>query len=116
MKTKLTIVELFPTKSGVSKAGKDWATRDVLTKTHGEYPVDLLITFFGSVDIEKLDNVTEGEIIETEVTPSSREYNGKWYTSCRGFGVDSIERAKGKPFKTTINTALQNDSEDLLPF
>lgn len=115
MKTKLTIVELFPTKSGVSKAGKEWATRDVLTKTHGEYPVDLLVSFFGTVDLEKLDGVTEGEIIETDVTPSSREYNGKWYTSCRGFGVDSIEGAKAKP-KTKSAPVSQDDTTDDLPF
>jgi hypothetical protein len=109
MKTKLTIVELFPTKSGVSKAGKDWSTRDVLTKTHGEYPVDLLISFFGNVDLEKLDALTNGEIIETEITPSSREYNGKWYTSCRAFGVNSIEGGK-------TNSGSQDDSIDGLPF
>jgi hypothetical protein len=108
MKTKLTIVELFPTKSGVSKAGKNWATKDVLTKTHGEYPNDLVISFFGNVDLEKLETLTSGEIIETEITPSSREYNGKWYTSCRAFGVNSIEGGK-------INSASQDDSSDL-PF
>ena len=87
-KTTLDVQKNLGTTSGTSKAGKDWEQVRILCKTQGEYPKDLVILVTGKQDVENAKKLKGGETITTTLQPESREYNGKWYTDVKIWGIE----------------------------
>ena len=84
MEIKGTIIHAMPEVSGVSKAGNSWKKKEyVLENTEGNFPRKVAFTCFGEnadrIQLKPGDKVTMYFDIE------SREYNGRWYTSIRGW-------------------------------
>ena len=87
MNIKGKIIVALPEMSGTSKAGNPWKKREyVLENTDGQYPRQIHFDFFG----DKADQypVAVGDQIKLSFDIESREYQGRWFTSIRGWKVE----------------------------
>jgi len=106
-KVTLTVQKNLATENGVSKAGKAWEQVTILCKTQGEYPRDIVIIAHGQNDVKTAKGFKGGEVITTTLNPESREYQGKWYTKIKIWGLE-VEGGKTQP--------ADNDDSSDLPF
>ena len=83
------ITHAFPEVSGTSKAGNTWKKREYVLETQETYPRKVFFDFFG----ERADQypLTVGQMVKLSFDIESREYNGKWYTSIRGWKAESAD-------------------------
>lgn len=125
------IIIAFPEMSGTSKAGNAWKKREYVLETVGEsFPRKVHFDFFG----ERADQypLQVGDVINLSFDIESREYNGRWYTSIRGWKAEpaagaAAQAAQPAAYGAGISVppassaapvppiAPANDSEDL-PF
>lgn len=78
------IIAALPEVTGTSKAGNQWKKREYVLETiNDQFPKKIHFDFFG----EKADQypLSVGEVITLSFDIESREYNGRWYTSIRGW-------------------------------
>ena len=77
------IILALPEVSGTSKTGNVWKKREYVLETQETYPRKVHFDFFG----ERADQYTlnVGDLIKLSFDIESREYNGRWYTSIRGW-------------------------------
>ena len=77
------IILALPEMTGVSKAGNPWKKREYVLETFESYPRKIHFDFFG----EKADQfqLQVGQNIKLSFDIESREYNGRWFTSIRGW-------------------------------
>lgn len=87
------IILVLPEQSGVSKAGNTWKKREYVLETQETYPKKVLFDFFG----DKADKypLTVGQTVKLSFDIESREYNGRWFTSIRGWQAETV--ADGTP-------------------
>jgi len=77
------IILALPEMSGTSRAGNAWKKREYVLETQETYPRKIHFDFFG----ERADQfpLNVGDIIKLSFDIESREYNGRWFTSIRGW-------------------------------
>lgn len=77
------IILALPEMSGTSKAGNAWKKREYVLETQETYPRKIHFDFFG----ERADQfpLNVGDTIKLSFDIESREYNGRWFTSIRGW-------------------------------
>lgn len=77
------IIRDLPLQEGVSRAGNPWKKKEWVLETFGQYPRQVCFHFFGDrVDSNPL-RIGESYAISYDI--ESREYNGRWFTSIRGW-------------------------------
>ncbi|MBO5054371.1 MAG: DUF3127 domain-containing protein [Muribaculaceae bacterium] len=93
------IIVALPEMTGTSKAGNAWKKREYVLETQENYPKKVHFDFFG----EKADQypLTVGQTIKLSFDIESREYNGRWFTSIRGWKAENIEAGMGAPAVAT---------------
>ena len=123
------IIVALPEMSGTSKAGNPWKKREYVLETQETYPKKVHFDFFG----ERADQypLAVGETIRLSFDIESREYNGRWFTSIRGWKADKIDAnapMAGMPADNGMPTpppavgemapppAIGGDENDDLPF
>lgn len=75
----------LPEQNGTSKAGNQWRKKEYVLETEETYPKKIHFDFFGDrVDQFRL---TVGQRVRLSFDIESREYNGRWYTSIRGWNA-----------------------------
>ncbi len=86
MEVKGKIILALPEVSGTSKAGNAWKKREYVLETQETYPKKVHFDFFG----ERADQypLSVGDEITLSFDIESREYNGRWFTSIRGWKAD----------------------------
>lgn len=86
MEIKGKIIVALPEQTGVSKAGNSWKKREYVLETQETYPKKIHFDLFG----ERADQypLSVGETVTLSFDIESREYNGRWFTSIRGWKVD----------------------------
>jgi len=86
------IILALPEMSGTSRAGNAWKKREYVLETQETYPRKIHFDFFG----ERADQfpLNVGDVIKLSFDIESREYNGRWFTSIRGW---KSEPATGAP-------------------
>lgn len=77
------IILALPPQSGVSKNGNNWHKREYVLETHESFPKKIHFDFFGDRADQFPLNV--GDMIRLSFDIESREYNGRWFTSIRGW-------------------------------
>lgn len=123
MEVKGKIIVALPEQSGVSKAGNQWKKREYVLETQETYPRKIHFDFFG----ERADQypLNVGDIITLSFDIESREYNGRWFTSIRGWKADKAEASTATyPQPAAVSTgdivppppAIVADESDDLPF
>lgn len=87
IKGKITVV--LPERSGTSKAGNPWRTREYVLETLDTYSKKVHFDFFG----DKADQfpLNVGDIITLSFDIESREYQGRWFTSIRGWKAEKLD-------------------------
>lgn len=85
------IIQVLPPVSGTSKTGNPWKKREYVLETQETYPRKVFFDFFGDrADQYPLEG---GQTIKLSFDIESREYNGRWYTSIRGWKAEHLDNA-----------------------
>lgn len=115
------IIVALPEMSGTSKAGNVWKKREYVLETQETYPKKVHFDFFG----ERADQypLNVGDMVRLSFDIESREYNGRWFTSIRGWKVDKVDGSNSTiDIVPTTNDnimpppSISNDENDDLPF
>jgi len=86
MEIKGKIIVALPEQSGTSRNGNAWKKREYVLETQETYPRKVHFDFFGDRADQYPLNV--GDDITLSFDIESREYNGRWYTSIRGWKAE----------------------------
>ena len=88
MKVTGKIENILDTKTGTTKAGKDWKKTSFLVKTEDEYNNLYCFDIFG---VEKVDKFlqwnSKGDIVEVDFDVVTKEWNNSYYTSLNAWKV-----------------------------
>ncbi len=122
------IIVALPEVSGTAKAsGKQWKKRSYVLETLDNYPTKIAFEFFG----ERADQypLSVGDVIKLSFDIDSHEYQGRWFTSIRGWKAEkenggapagATPAAGADPFAVSAAPAQQftpsSDPNDDLPF
>lgn len=125
------IIHNLGEQSGVSKAGNSWKKHEYVLETQESFPKQIHFDFFG----ERADQypLNVGDVIKLSFDIESREYNGRWYTSIRGWKAEkadgtatagtgsaeinkTAEQQVAPNAEGTANIGGNNDTTDDLPF
>lgn len=124
MEIKGKVILALPEQSGVSKNGNSWKKREYVLETFDNYPKKIHFDLFG----ERADQypINVGENITLSFDIESREYNGRWYTSIRGWKVDkdngvaaadpAAPAANGIPAPPMPEFTMPGNSDKDIPF
>lgn len=85
------IIVALPEQSGISKAGNSWKKKEYVLETMDTYPKKVHFDLFGDRADKYPLNV--GQTIRLSFDIESREYNGRWFTSIRGWQVEPVDAA-----------------------
>ena len=92
MEVEGKIIHVIGERSGTSKAGNAWKVKEYVLETINEsFPRKIAFDFFG--DKVELYPLNEGDLIKLSFDIESREYQGRWYTSVRGWKAEAINQA-----------------------
>jgi hypothetical protein len=118
------IIEILPTESGTSKAGKDWKKLTFVIDTGEEYNNIIAFELFGD---EKVDNFLKynkvDKTVDVEFNVSSNKWKDKYFTSASAWKItnaNDTETALQQAAKV-IDGAFEpagdlNEEQDDLPF
>ncbi len=86
MEIKGKIIVALPEMSGTSQAGRAWKKREYVLETQDTIPRKVHFDFFG----DRADQypLSVGDDITLSFDIESREYNGRWFTSIRGWKAE----------------------------
>ena len=101
------IINYLGEQNGTSKAGKLWKKKEYVLETQETYPKKVHFDLFG----DKADKypLTVGQTIRLNFDIESREYNGRWFTSIRGWQAEPIENAAAAT--PTYNAPTQSGAQ-----
>ena len=101
------IIKKFEMQSGVSKSGSEWFKQEYVLETNEQYPKKVFFDFWG--EKAKTYQINEGETIILSFDVESREFNGRWYTTVRGWKAEKIENGESKMENSSFSTERQKD-------
>ncbi len=89
MEIRGKIIFKLPLQSGTSKAGNPWSKQEYVLETMDAFPKKVHFDFFG----ERANQypLEVGDVVDLSFDIESREYNGRWYTSIRGWKADKVD-------------------------
>ena len=79
-------------REGVSANGP-WKRQEIVIETLGDYPKKVNIEFGRP---EMLEGIAKGDIIDAQISPESKESNGKWFSHIRGIAIKKLGRKEGE--------------------
>ena len=81
------IIHVLPLQSGTSQAGNQWKKQEYVLETEDAYPKKVCFDFFG----DRVDQfpLAIGDRVRLNFDIESREYQGRWYTSIRGWKAEN---------------------------
>lgn len=120
------IIVALPEVTGVAKSsGNPWKKREYVLETQETYPKKVHFDFFG----ERADQypLAVGDEITLSFDIESREYQGRWYTSIRGWKAEKVAASNaagpvagvpGDPFANMppAPPMVESSANDDLPF
>ncbi|MCC8070633.1 MAG: DUF3127 domain-containing protein, partial [Bacteroidales bacterium] len=86
MEIKGKIIVDLGLQQGTSKAGNPWKKHEYVLETQETYPRKIHFDFFG----ERAEQypLAVGDAVTLSFDIESREYQGRWYTSIRGWKAE----------------------------
>ena len=89
MEIRGKVIFKLPLQSGTSKAGNPWSKQEYVLETIEAYPKKVHFDFFG----ERANQypLEVGDLVDLSFDIESREYNGRWYTSIRGWKAEKLD-------------------------
>ena len=92
MEVEGKIIQFIGETSGIAKAsGNPWKKKEYVLETKESFPRKIAFDFFG----ERADQfpLNVGDEIRLSFDIESREYQGRWYTSIRGWKSEPLTAA-----------------------
>lgn len=86
MEITAKLISLGNATEGTSAKGP-WRKATAVFETQEQYPKNIAVDFFNT-RLEEVAKIPLGSICTVKFDISSREYNGKWYTNCGGYGIE----------------------------
>ena len=110
---------------GTSARGA-WRKQELIIETIEQYPKQVCLLCWGDT-IDALAALNEGDVIKAGISIESREFNGKWYTDVRAYGLGLVSSAQQiaiveqnipapQPTQTYQQGDFFGDNGDDLPF
>ncbi len=95
MEIKGKVILALPEQTGTSQKGNSWKKREYVLETHDSFPRKIHFDFFG----DRADQypLQAGDEITLFFDIESREFNGRWYTSIRGWKAEKEAAAPAYP-------------------
>jgi hypothetical protein len=106
MEIQGTITHVLDTRTGSGQKG-DWTVYNYVLETSGQYPKQIAFEVFNTDH-----GLRVGDTIKAQIDLSTREYNGKWYTSVKAHKVDK----QGGKQAPAPRPAIEDEVDDDLPF
>lgn len=91
-----------------------WHKQNFMLESLDKYPKNFAVQAWNDTQAT-MDNIPLGTILELDVTPESREYNGKYYTDLKVTSIALPHKAVEVQQPITPHTGLDNVN-DGLPF
>ncbi|MGN0224377.1 MAG: DUF3127 domain-containing protein [Muribaculaceae bacterium] len=89
MEVEGKIIHIIGERSGTSQRGNAWKVKEYVLETINEsFPRKIAFDFFG--DKADLYPLNEGDMIKLSFDIESREYQGRWFTSIRGWKAEAL--------------------------
>ena len=120
------IIQVLGERSGTSRAGNPWKVKEYVLETLDQFPRKIAFDFFGDKADQYPLNI--GDEITLYFDIESREYQGRWFTSIRGWKAEPRTDAgapAGAPVPPAVGygapgpapaPAPASDPKDDLPF
>jgi len=86
------LTRVLESQGGTSKAGKEWIKQDFVIETEAKFNPTVCLTLFGEEKVKMLESFKIGDIVTVSYNLSSKEFNGRFYTSANAW---SIGRSNG---------------------
>ena len=103
------LLHILPAQTGQGKNGT-WKKQEFVIETTDMYPKKVCLAVWGDkVDLSKF---SPGQSVKANFDVESREYNGKWYTDLKAFGLQSTKNEAPPPREQSAVPP----GEDDLPF
>ena len=81
------LVRKLDVQSGRSARG-DWSKQEFIVEyQEGNFPSSVCFNVWGADKVRDLERYQAGDEIRVSFNPSSREYNGRWYTDLRAWRI-----------------------------
>jgi len=118
------LMEVQSEQSGEGKNGR-WVKQTFIAETMDQYPKKIAFTAFSEQIISQLKATSIGSTVKVNFRVESREYNGKWYSDIRAFGLTSMSAPASQPMSSqgdsfgeqvlnnTMEGLTQTGSDDL---
>ena len=91
------LVRKLAVQTGRSARG-DWSKQEFVVEFQdGNFPSNVVFNVWGADKVRDLERYQVGDEIRVSFAPSSREFNGRWYTSVRSWRVATGENAQTAP-------------------
>lgn len=87
MEVKGKLIEVTIPEIGTSKNGKDWIKSLAIIETDGQYPKKIAVELGKEELINKVAELKLGSEVTIKVNIESREFNGRWFTSLKGWSL-----------------------------
>ena len=91
------IKRLDPVK-GTSKAGKEWQKQSFIFEQDDKFNKEICVDVFGDltkdIKLKLFKDLKIGEQYKVYVNISSKEFNGKYYSSINGWNINPIQENK----------------------
>ena len=102
MKLRGNVIAKTEVVAGISQTtNKEWKNRSIVIceNPNAQYPNDIAIEFHND-KCDLLKTVGKNDIVEVDCAVSSQEYQGKWYTKVRGWGLVNISKQQASTAPT----------------
>ncbi len=122
MEIKGKIIHVLPLQEGVSKAGNSWKKQEYVLETLEQYPKKICFDLFGDKADQFRAEIGDEVILSFDI--ESREYNGRWFTSIRGWKLEKVSDTAVPPTPVSPMNVVNDlppfpvatDTNDDLPF
>lgn len=96
------LMQRMPTQSGTSAKGNAWERTDIILAldSSGGFPINLCVELFGE-RAHIADNIPLNSRVRVGINLSSREFNGRWFSSIRGWRIE-LENAAPQPMQAGV--------------
>lgn len=95
-----TIKQVFQPQSGTSKSGNAYTTQTILITYGDQYPKELALTLMTRQVEQYGSYLRPGLQLKFFFDASSREYNGRYYTECTVWKIESLQaQPQAQPYQ-----------------
>lgn len=97
LELECNIVKKLEPVSGTSARGP-WSKQEFIVQyQEGNFPNQLVLNVWGEEKVKELAAYQPGDRIKASLTPSSREFNGRWYTDVRAWRIERAAAPAAAP-------------------